>query len=157
MTIFDSARAIRDMMEMCSLTQGQMADKLGVSQSYIANKLRLLRLPEECERRIVEAGLTERHARALLRLDTPELISSALDRICERGLNVAESEALVDILRDSEAPRRIGKAVRISRIDAFIDTVRQSLETLTSLGVETRESISYYGSKTYITISLDEG
>ena len=144
------------MMEMCAMTQDGMAKKLGVSQSYVANKLRLLKLPCEFEKRIVEGGLSERHARALLRLDDPEARRTALDRICERRLNVAEAEALVDMLHDGQAPKRIGKATKLSRIDTFIDTVKQSLKTLSSLGIDAKESISYYGSKTYITISIDE-
>ncbi|MBQ8529302.1 MAG: hypothetical protein IJ459_06145 [Clostridia bacterium] len=156
MNMFDEARAIRAMMEMCAMTQDGMAKKLGVSQSYVANKLRLLKLPCEFEKRIVEGGLSERHARALLRLDDPEARRTALDRICERRLNVAEAEALVDMLHDGQAPKRIGKATKLSRIDTFIDTVKQSLKTLSSLGIDAKESISYYGSKTYITISIDE-
>ena len=156
MNMFDEARAIRAMMEMCAMTQDGMAKKLGVSQSYVANKLRLLKLPCELEKRIVEGGLSERHARALLRLDDPEARMTALDRICERRLNVAEAEALVDMLHDGQAPKRIGRATKLSRIDTFIDTVKQSLRTLSSLGIDAKESISYYGSKTYITISIDE-
>ena len=95
-------------------------------------------------------------ARALLRLDDPETRRTALDRICERRLNVAEAEALVDMLHDGQAPKRIGRATKLSRIDTFIDTVKQSLKTLSSLGIDAKESISYYGSKTYITISIDE-
>ena len=156
MNMFEEARAIRAMMEMCAMTQDGMAKKLGVSQSYVANKLRLLKLPCELEKRIVEGGLSERHARALLRLDDPEARRTALDRICERRLNVAEAEALVDMLHDGQAPKRIGRATKLSRIDTFIDTVKQSLKTLSSLGIDAKESISYYGSKTYITISIDE-
>lgn len=156
MNMFDEARAIRAMMEMCAMTQDGMAKKLGVSQSYVANKLRLLKLQCELEKRIVEGGLSERHARALLRLDDPEARRTALDRICERRLNVAEAEALVDMLHDGQAPKRIGRATKLSRIDTFIDTVKQSLNTLSSLGIDAKESISYYGSKTYITISIDE-
>lgn len=156
MNMFEEARAIRTMMKMCSMTQEGMAKKLGVSQSYVANKLRLLKLSEECERRITEAKLSERHARALLRLEDPEVRRSALERVCERRLNVAETEALVDMLHDGQAPKRIGKATKLSRIDTFIDTVKQSLKTLSSLGIDAKESISYYGTKTYITISIDE-
>ena len=157
MNMFEEARAIRGMMEMCSMTQDDMAKKLGVSQSYVANKLRLLKLGDECERRITDASLTERHARALLRLDDPNIRRCALDRICERKLNVAETEALVDMLHDGQAPRRIGKATKLSRIDTFIDTVKESLSTLSSLGIDAKESINYYGTKTYITICIDEG
>lgn len=156
MNMFDEARSVMGMMKMCNMTQDEMAKKLGVSQSYVANKLRLLRLDHEEEARIIESGLTERHARALLRLDSKSERAAALERICERGLNVAESEALIDLLRDAQAPRKIGNAERISMIDVFMDTLKKSVETLSAVGINATRSVSYYGTKTYITLSIDE-
>ena len=78
MNMFEEARSIKGMMEMLKITQEEMAKKLGVSQSYIANKIRLLKLGEEAERIVLDGRLTERHARCVLRLDDPEERSSAL-------------------------------------------------------------------------------
>ena len=156
MNMFDEARSVRGMMKMCGMTQEEMAKKLGVSQSYIANKLRLLKLEPECEAIITDCSLTERHARALLRLEGKEARLNALKQISDRNLNVAESEALIDLLHDSQAPWRIGKATRISCIDTFKDTLRASLETLSEMGVSATQIISCHGSKTYITLCIDE-
>ena len=76
MDMFDEARAIRSTMELCHLTQGELARQLGVSQSYVANKLRLLKFSQKMTEKIRSSGISERHARALLRLiesdtDTP--------------------------------------------------------------------------------------
>lgn len=156
MNMFDEARAVAGVIKMQNITQGEMAKQLGVSQSYVANKLRLLKFSPEIEKKITDAALTERHARALLRLSSDEKINAALTRICERGLNVAESEALVDMLSDTEAPKKIGGAERLSKIDTFKDTLRHSINTLVSSGVDARQSVSYYGTKTYITVCIDE-
>lgn len=157
MNMFEEARSLKGMMKMLSITQDEMAKKLGVSQSYVANKLRLLKYSGDCEKIIIDGALSERHARAVLRLNDDAARISALKRICERRLTVAESEALVDLLHDGDAPRRIGNAERIFCVDTFKDTLKRSLSTLKSLGVDATQSISYYGKKTYITVCIDEG
>lgn len=154
---FDEARAIEGMIKTRGISQGDMAKRLGVSQSYIANKLRLLRLDKKTQEEIISEGLSERHARALLRLKDEAARKSALAKICRDRLNVQESEALVDFLYDTEAPSRIGRASMLSRIDTFKSTLEKSLATLSSLGIDATKSTNYYGSKTYITICIDEG
>ena len=101
-TMFDEARAIADLTGKHALTQEEIARLLSVSQSFVANKVRLLRfLPEE-RALILEAGLTERHARSLLRLSgTPR--REALAAVIRRRLTVAETEELVDALREALA------------------------------------------------------
>lgn len=157
MDMFEEARSLRTMMETYKFKQGEIAEKLGVSQSYIANKLRLLKFDEQMQIEITKAGLSERHARALLRLCDRALREKALRKICERRLTVRESEALIDFLYDGTAPKRIGNAERTERVETFKNTLTSSLSTLSSLGIYARQSISYYGKKTYITICIDEG
>ena len=155
MNMFDEARSFAVMIKMRNLSQSELAKMLGVSQSYIANKLRLLQLDENLQEKIISAGLTERHARALLRLDEDRR-EAALDEICRRGLSVTESEALVDFLRSTSAPRRIGQADRLNGIDIFLKNIKDSLDSLSSIGVSSSRKISYHGSKMLITISIDE-
>jgi ParB family chromosome partitioning protein len=155
--MFEEARSIKGMMEMLKITQDEMARKLGVSQSYIANKLRLLKLGEEAERLVVDGGLTERHARCVLRLEDPSMQLSALSKIRERRLTVAESEALVSLLHDGGAPERIGRAQRLKIVDSFRENLHRSVETVISLGLGATETVSHYGKKTYITVCIDEG
>lgn len=156
MNIFEEARALRGTMNMCNMTQGELAKKLGVSQSYVANKLRLLKLSDRMQSDILKAGLSERHARALLRLEDENTQSRAFMKICSDKLSVAETEALVDFLHDGDAPRRIGNAQKLRGIDIFKDTVKNSVAALMCIGVEARESTSYHGKKTYITICINE-
>ena len=156
MNMFEEAASILGMMKMMNLTQNEMAKKLGVSQSYIANKLRLLKHTEDHKRRILELNLSERHARALLRLEEEKTRDIALEKIGERGFNVAESEALIDLLYEQEAPKRIGKAEKLSAVSSFRESVKSSLERLLSLGVDVKSRSYYFQDKLYITIAIEE-
>ena len=156
MNMFDEARSVKGMMEMCKITQSEMAKKLGVSQSYVANKLRLLTLGKDEEERILTSGLSERHARALLRLSDEEDRRIALDKIIASSLTVRETEAIVDLMHDSRAPKLIGRKERAEGISVFIDVIKNSMTTLRSLGVQARETTSYHGNKMYITLSIEE-
>ncbi len=157
MNMFEEARSLAGTMKMCKLTQGGLAKRLGVSQAYVANKLRLLTYSCDMQKRILDAGLTERHARAVLRLRNDEARASALERIIRDKLTVRESEAVVDIMFDSYMPIYTERAVSSDMISTFKGLINSSLKTLRSHGIKAREHIDFYGKKTYITISIDEG
>ena len=155
MTFFDEARTIKAMLAMQGESQRRLADRLGVSQSYVANKLRLLGFSEGEEKAITEGGLTERHARALLRL-SGERRAEALEKTIARGLTVRECEALVDFLHDGEAPERIRRAESGERLKKFTETIEESVRTLRSLGIDISISRSFHGRRSYITLSFAE-
>jgi ParB family chromosome partitioning protein len=96
LNMFEQARAFGRLILQFSLTQEQVARKMSMSQSAVANKLRLLRLSDPEQRAILEGGLTERHARALLRLPSGEMRGEAICRIVSAHLNVAATEEYVD-------------------------------------------------------------
>jgi len=154
--MFDEARSVKGMIEMCALTQGELAKKLGVSQSYVANKLRLLTLDAEEQEYITKEGLSERHARALLRLQNKASRLDVLKRVINGRLTVRETEALVDRLYDGYAEAISSVSDRTEGITTFKDTLRELVKMLRSLGVEVSETTSYYGKKLYLTISLEE-
>ena len=156
MNMFEEAASIKGMMSMMKLTQSEMAKKLGVSQSYVANKLRLMKHIERHKARILELNLSERHARALLRLEDEKTREIALEKIGERGFNVAESEALIDLLYEQEAPKRIGKADRLSAVNSFRESIKSSIERLASLGVCAQSRSYYYMDKLYISIAIED-
>ncbi len=157
MNMFDEASALCGTIKMRGFSQSEMAKMLGVSQSYIANKLRLLTFDECMRKKICEANLTERHARAILKLRGKEDRRRALDIIIERGLNVAQSEALVDVLYEPLAPRVENKGTALAKTASFKKNLAESITQLRSLGVDASVSQSYYGTKLYITVTLDEG
>ena len=155
MNMFDEARAIKGTMELCHLTQREMAEQLGISQSYVANKIRLLNFSPEMQRKITESGISERHARALLRLSDEHLQESILKSVAERSLTVRECEALVGAQVDAEAPSLIGRADELERIEVFRRTLRSSIDTLRSFGIGVSERHGYYGEKLYITVCIE--
>ena len=114
---FEEAEGLARLLAEQNLTQEQAAATLGKTQSTIANKLRLLKLDPGLRAKIRKAGLTERHARALLRLPE-ELRETALSRILSQKLTVAATDRLVDRLLEPQpvpAPRKkaIVKDVRL--------------------------------------------
>ena len=98
MDMFEEANALLGMIRMLSLTQEEIAGKMGVSQSYVANKLRLLRFSPAVREKIVANGLSERHARALLRLEEENTIFALIEQIARDALTVQATEELVDAL-----------------------------------------------------------
>ena len=102
MNMFEEARALWGTIKMCGVTQQEIAKKLNVSQSYIANKLRLLKFSARMQEKITECGLCERLARALLRIKDERVQESALMQMSERRMTVAEGEALVDSLCEKQ-------------------------------------------------------
>lgn len=156
MDMFEEARALRTMIKMCNMTQSEIAERMGVSQSYVANKLRLLNFPDVIQKSIVDAKLTERHARTLLRITEAEKLSIAIEQIKARKLNVADTEALVDVIVESEVKKFFGKADERERIELFESAVAASVQSLISLGIKARKETSYYGKKRYITVCIEE-
>lgn len=98
LNMFEQARAFGRLIVQFSLTQEQVARKMSMSQSAIANKLRLLRLSDEEQREILAGGLTERHARALLRLPADENRKATIHKVIEHRMNVANTERYIDAL-----------------------------------------------------------
>ena len=96
MDMFEEAQALCGMIQMLGLTQDEVAKRLGVSQSYIANKIRLLRFSPTVREQIRCSGISERHARALLRLQNDTDILFLVNKIKEEGLTVQTTEELVD-------------------------------------------------------------
>ena len=92
--MFDEARALQGTIQMCGITQEEIAKKLNVSQSYVANKLRLLNLSDRMQQKIIAHGLCERLARNLLRLKDEGLQEIALSQMAERHMTVAEGESI---------------------------------------------------------------
>ena len=141
--IFEEARGISKLIRRYGLTQEQAAIKLGKTQSTIANKLRLLRLSEEEQEWMEKAGLSERHARALIRIENETVRREVLSRIITENLNVKQSERLVGIyLNSTPKPARVkgnSKAV-IKDIRIFLNTINRAIDTMRLSGINAQSN-----------------
>ena len=103
LNFIEEALGYESLIKEHSFTQQQLAQKLGKNQSTIANKLRILKLPESIKALLIENGLTERHARALLKLPNEELMEDVIAKIVKNELTVKKTEKLIkDILESIE-------------------------------------------------------
>lgn len=140
----EEAEGYRNLIREHGLTQEELAQKIGKSQSTIANKIRLLKLSPMIKKMLSDNNLTERHARALLKLEDEQLQLKVLQRVCERGLNVRKTEELVQKVLDKycctvkseEYKGRITKSIKDIRI--FVNTIRQAIDTMKKSGVNAR-------------------
>lgn len=133
----EEAAAIARLIRRYGLSQQQAAEKLGKSQPTIANKLRLLRLSAPVIDCLRQYGLTERHARTLLRLTDPEQQLAAAQHIGKLGLNVAQTEQYIDRLtaeNRTEPPRRRPTYV-IKDVRLFLNSVERGVRLMQSAGV----------------------
>ena len=161
LNMFEQASAISSLIRIYSLTQDEIAARLSVSQSFVANKLRLLRyLPDEREM-ILGASLTERHARALLRLSGDDRLT-ALREVVSRRLNVAETEAYVESLLRPAADPPAAPAPRLASprgpvlrdVRLFVNSVNHALDIMRQSGIDATSTKRDTGDATEILIRI---
>ena len=139
----EEAEGFQQLIQNFSFTQEELARRMGKNQSTIANKLRLLKLGPEVRQVIIEQNLTERHARSLLKLEDNRLQLEVLEIIKEKGLNVRETEELIeefleDIAKQVEekkTPKRnVVKVIRDVRI--FLNTINNVVGEMKKTGLK---------------------
>lgn len=133
----EEAAAMARLVEEFGLTQEEAARRLGKSPSALANKLRLLRLSQACVTLLLEANLSERHARALLRLEDEEERLAALRHIVRHGLNVAQTDAYIESRLQSlqRTPPKGRSAYIIKDVRLFLNSLDRGLEIMRRSGV----------------------
>lgn len=133
---WEEALALRRLIDGFSLSQEEAARRVGKSPSAVANKLRLLRLPERVLSALRDGGCTERHARALLRLEDPAVLDRAVKEVLARRLTVAQTEALVERLAAPPPEKRRRPLLLIKDVRLFLNTISRSLDVMRSAGVD---------------------
>lgn len=137
LTFFEEAAALEKLITYYGMTQEEAAAKLGRAQSTVANKLRLLRLTEKERTLILDNHLTERHARALLKLASPEERLIVLEKVIHLGLNVEKTEQLIETrigqAREKESFCR--RSVLFRDIRLFANTISKAVETMQAAGI----------------------
>ena len=142
LSYMEEAEGYSHLINQHHLTQEEVAAKVGKNQSTIANKLRLLRLPPLVKKMLSDNNLTERHARALLKLPDEQLQLKVLAQICERGLNVKQSEELIAATLERLTGDTKGKKNRksifagFSSVKIFINTIKQAVTLIKDAGMD---------------------
>lgn len=137
LTVIEEATAYAKLIDMHKLTQEALAQRLGKNQSTIANKLRLLKLPDAVQDALLSKEITERHARALIKVEDPEKQVELLQDIMEQHLNVKQTEEKIASLNKPKQKKKkprlkgINKDIRIA-----MNTIRQSLSMVSDTGID---------------------
>ena len=138
--MFEEARGISRLIRKYNITQEQVALQIGKKQSTVANKLRLLRLTLDEQDWIIKAGLTERHAWALLKLSDEDQRKKALSHIVAENLNVKESERYIESLLHKNSvqnePCDREKKVVIKDVRIFVNTINKAVDTMRLSGID---------------------
>lgn len=161
LNFFEEAVAIQKLMKMGGYTQQAVAQKLGKNQSTVANKLRLLQFSDPVREAILNAGLTERHARALLNLNGKgdELLLQAVREITQRQLNVSQTEryvaGVVDKLsQDKEDKPRSKRLFIVKDLRIFLHSIDKALETMKLSGIKAKTQMQEEEGEVVYTIRI---
>ena len=142
LNFMEEAEAYYNLINDHKFTQEELAKRMGKKQSTIANKLRLLKLSEKVRILCLENNLTERHARALLKLPTEELINEVLDKVIKNELTVKKTEKMIkDLLEELESPQDSDKKQNIKGtmgIRIYLNTMKQAFDAIIGTGIEAK-------------------
>ena len=144
----EQALAMKRIMRVEGLTQNELAESLGYRQSTVANKLRLLRLPEYVKKAISQDIITERHARALLNLPS-EQIKEVYDTIVKRKYTVSKTEEYIRELTTTHKRKGVSNNVKIG-----INTLKQAYELCKKSGIDSDWRETEYDDNIKITIVM---
>ena len=137
LSFFDEAAAIEKLINYYGMTQEDAAIKLGKAQSTIANKLRLLKLSDEERLVITRYNLTERHARALLKLGSPEDRLLIINRVVKGKLNVEKTEQIIEeyIAKNGEKESYRKRSKVFADVRLFVNSINKAVETMKAAGI----------------------
>ena len=160
LNMFEEASAIASLLDMYGLTQEDVAKQLSVSQSYVANKLRILRLTMPEREKILSYSLTERHARALLKLPTVADRLRAIEHINKHSLNVSAAEAYIEhYLADckTEKARHAPRKLVLKDMRVFYNSIDRAISLVKQAGINVTAERVDIGDSTELTIRIPKG
>lgn len=127
LNFLEEARAYKKLMDDFGLTQNEIAEKMNKKQSTISNKIRLLTLPDDIQESILENKLTERHARALLKLSDENDRKQVIARVVQNNLNVKQTEKLIEeIQQKKEVALRKKNKINYISYKIYLNTLRKA-------------------------------
>ncbi|MBX0358290.1 nucleoid occlusion protein [Halobacillus sp. Nhm2S1] len=158
LTVIEEAVAYAKLLELHQITQEALAQRLGKSQSTIANKLRLLKLPESVQQAVMDKKITERHARALIALKDEEQQEKILAEIIEKQLNVKQTEERIAKINDPAPKKKKPKMKGVNKdMRIAMNTIRQSLTMVTDTGIDLETDEEDHDDYYQITIKIPKG
>ena len=131
----EEALAYQQLLDAENLTQEELAKQVGKKQSTIANKLRLLQLPMTVQEAVRRRDITERHARALLKLDSTAKQNNMLREIMNKGLNVEQTEQKVKSKIEPKKPKSRSKSIS-QNLKIALNTLEQAVKMVEQAGIE---------------------
>lgn len=137
LNFIEEANAINRLIKECHYNQTQIGQKLGLSQSAVANKLRILNLEEKQLNKIAKFSLTQRHARALLKLPDDDLRDEVLNEIIVKGLNVEQTDKLVETLISPKQSVQKEKIV-IKDLRLFVNSINKAIKVMKNSGISAK-------------------
>ncbi|MFD0716172.1 nucleoid occlusion protein [Paenibacillus sp. GCM10027626] len=154
LTAIEEAVAYQKLIDLHQLTQESLAQRLGKSQSTIANKIRLLGLSEPVKAALVARKITERHARALLSLDSEELQLKVLEDIVAKELNVKQTEARVAFYKEAATIKKSRRISFTKDVRLALNTIRQSIDMVSGSGMQIKTNEKDYEDHYEIVIQI---
>lgn len=153
LNFLEEAKAYKKLMEDFQLTQGEIAEKVNKRQSTISNKIRVLALPEKIQEQLIANRLTERHARALLKLQDDTDRDQVMDRVVQNNLNVKQTEKLIeDVLEKKEIALRKRRKVNYISYKIYLNTIRKAFGQIKEM--EKNAKISQEDKGDYLEVKI---
>lgn len=157
LNFFEEAESILNLINNFGFTQSQIGKRLGKSQSSLSNKIRLLKIPAEMRDVIIKNGLTERHARALVKINDSNIMNKTLNFVINNKLNVTQTEKYIDsLLNNDKSTSNKPKLRMLTDVRLFINSITQAVNTMTDAGISADLKRTEDENSIYFTVKIDK-
>lgn len=150
----EEAEGYEQLMEQFHLTQEALAARVGKKQSTIANKQRLLRLSAAIRKLLVEKNLSERHARALLRLDDDAQRMEVLQTVIARSYNVRQTEEYIAKLLADKEQQKKKRLVIVNDVRIYLNSIKQVVNSIKSVGIPVNMEQTVEGNDVIVSLRI---
>ena len=150
----EEAEGYEKLMNQFHITQEAMAARVGKKQSTIANKLRLLRLSAPVRKVLMDAELSERHARALLKLPDDEKRLEVLETIVAKNLSVRQTEEYINKLLDGKSEEKRKRMVIVNDVRIYLNSIKQVVDAVKTAGIPVAMEQTLEGDEVIISVRI---
>lgn len=150
----EEAEGYEQLMEEFHLTQEAMASRVGKKQSTIANKLRLLRLSDKVRKVLVDASLSERHARALLKFDDDEKRLEVLQVIIQHNYNVRQTEEYIAKLLSDKQQEKKKRMIIVNDVRIYLNSIKQVVNAIKDVGIPVNMEQTVEGDEVVLSLRI---